>query len=121
MTNKIALIVEDDTINLQIMQDILTSHGFTVVTAVSLRDAQRQAELQERLDLALLDLNLPDGLSTALMPGLKAKFPNIMVIVMSSANPEEVEAILQEYPVDKFLSKPFDPQWLLKEVLRFDL
>ena len=55
-----ALLVDDDADAAETMAMLISSEGFTVATAGSLREARRQMALQEP-DIVLLDLILPDG------------------------------------------------------------
>jgi len=55
-----ALLVDDDADAAETMAMLISSEGFTVATAGSLREARRQMALQEP-DIVLLDLMLPDG------------------------------------------------------------
>lgn len=54
------LIVEDNVDSAEMMAALVTTEGFTVAVANSLRDARRQFALHPP-DLVLLDLQLPDG------------------------------------------------------------
>jgi DNA-binding NtrC family response regulator len=55
-----ALIVDDDVDAASTLRDLIAGKQFTVATAHTLRDANRQIALQQP-DVVLLDLQLPDG------------------------------------------------------------
>jgi DNA-binding NtrC family response regulator len=55
-----ALIVDDDVDAATTLRELIASKAFTVATAHTLRDANRQIALQQP-DVVLLDLQLPDG------------------------------------------------------------
>jgi DNA-binding NtrC family response regulator len=55
-----ALIVDDDVDAATTLRDLIAGKQFTVATAHTLRDANRQIALQQP-DVVLLDLQLPDG------------------------------------------------------------
>ena len=67
--------------------------GFTVVQAGSLTEARR---LLEGVDVAILDLSLPDGNGADLIPELHAASPHATVVILtSSIDPGEVAQALQ--------------------------
>src|SRR5436309_15973820 len=65
-----ALVVDDESDSADMMAALISTEGFTVATAGSLRDARRQMALQEP-DIVLLDLMLPDGNSMQLFGDAK--------------------------------------------------
>ena len=54
------LIVEDDVATRTFLADNLTADGYDLLVAATLRDALRTLEYH-RVDLAVVDLGLPDG------------------------------------------------------------
>lgn len=67
--------------------------GFTVEQAASLAEAR---EMLEGVDVAILDLGLPDGSGAVLIPELHAVNPDAMAVVLtSSVDPAETERALQ--------------------------
>ena len=76
-----ALVVDDEPDSAETTAMLISSEGFTVATAGSLRDARRQIALQEP-DIVLLDLKLPDGNGMELLQDLKA-LPNTEVVLVT--------------------------------------
>lgn len=76
-----ALLVDDDADAAETMAMLISSEGFTVATAGSLRDARRQISLQEP-DIVLLDLMLPDGSGMELFADAKA-LPNTELVLIT--------------------------------------
>jgi two-component system, NtrC family, response regulator AtoC len=76
-----ALLVDDDADAAETMAMLISSEGFTVATAGSLRDARRQISLQEP-DIVLLDLMLPDGSGMELFNDAKA-LPNTELVLIT--------------------------------------
>jgi DNA-binding response OmpR family regulator len=114
---KITLIVEDDLIHKGIIQDILSHKGFQVFSASNLQEALTIIKREKTMDIAILDIHLPDGLGTNLIPDLKDRYPLIKIIVCSSVDKEDVKTLLQGFAIHKFIQKPFDPMVLLNEIL----
>ncbi len=118
MTAKTVLITEDDPTNLSIMQDLLLMQGVSPITAKLLQEAKTKIHEGSHLDLAILDVNLPDGLGTTLIPLLKEKYPAIGIFVVSSIEHHELAALIGENTIDMFLQKPFEPQHFVQEVTK---
>ena len=76
-----ALVVDDEPDSAETTAMLISSEGFTVATAGSLRDARRQIALQEP-DIVLLDLKLPDGNGMELLQDLKT-LPNTEVVLVT--------------------------------------
>jgi DNA-binding response OmpR family regulator len=60
---------------------LLEDDGHRVVEAATLAEAR--ARLDAPLDVAILDLHLPDGLGTVLVAELRARHPGAAIVVMS--------------------------------------
>jgi len=115
MDKKHILIVDDDPGLLELLEEYLSSNGYSVACAAN------GTELEQRLaeknaDLLLLDLMLPgeDGLSLARkLRASGAKLP----IIMLSARGEDIDRIVGlEVGADDYLAKPFNPRELLARI-----
>jgi adenylate cyclase len=110
------LAVDDVPQNLRLLEAVLTSNGFEVVTAATGEEALLQV-LKEKPDLVLLDIMLPgiDGYEVCrrLRADPKTSFLPV-VMVTASGLPEKVKAI--EAGADDFVPKPFDQLELLARV-----
>jgi formate transporter len=118
------LVVDDDPDFVEITDMILTKEGYSVTSAASGEKAL-QAMKEERPDLVLLDVMMAtplDGVALsrkmALDPALKA----IPIIMISSIDSSRHAALLPDdlhIPIDAWISKPVDPDHLLKTIRRF--
>jgi DNA-binding response OmpR family regulator len=118
------LLVDDDPDILEAMSVVLTTHGYTVVTA---RDGQEGlAKLRsEKPDLMVLDLMMPrmDGFAVCeeLLDPRWAKLSNIPIIILTSVREDagrrryELGTGLQ-LRVSDYIEKPVDPGTLLSRV-----
>ena len=76
-------------------------------------------DLNGRLDVALLDLALPDGDGTELIAELRRSNPAIKVMVLSATIwPRRVEELLLQAEVDAVLDKWKAPTQIAREVRR---
>jgi len=110
------LAVDDVPQNVRLLEAVLTSNGFEVVTAATGEEALLRV-LKDKPDLVLLDIMLPgiDGYEVCrrLRADPKTSFLPV-VMVTASGLPEKVKAI--EAGADDFVPKPFDQLELLARV-----
>lgn len=108
------LIVEDEIDLGEILQDYLTSEGFSA-TLVSDGEVGLQKILTEKWDLVLLDLMLPkrDGLSICQEVRKISQVP----IIMTTAKVEEIDRLIGlELGADDYICKPFSPREVVARV-----
>lgn len=115
MSHKL-LIVEDDTFVLGLLGALLESKGYQIVQ-VSTGKEMFAAFSQERFDLILLDLGLPDEDGFVLLRQLRTT-SNIPVIVLTSRLDVEDRVLALELGADDFLSKPADHREIALRISR---
>jgi len=116
MSGKI-LIVDDETANRMLLEELLRSRGYEVVGA-----GDGQAALEEfaraQPDLVLLDVMMPriDGLEVCsqLKSSPESRLTPVVLVTGLSATEDRVRGL--EAGADDFLSKPFDRSELLARV-----
>ena len=81
--------------------------GLQVVgEAGSLAEARREAaEKAERIDLAVVDLLLPDGIGTELIGDLRRINPEVPVLVLTVAGGADLYAWVRSMGADEMISK----------------
>ena len=104
-----ALLVDDDEDFLGGLTEIATQEGFAVATAGSLK-AARDHLLREPVDIAVVDLSLPDGRGTELLEELKDT-PTDVIIVSGVATVDSAIEALRLGALD-YLLKPLDARRL---------
>src|SRR6266851_8261061 len=101
------LAVDDDDALRQVLGRVLTRAGHTVYTAAGVAQALEAAQ-QHPPDLALLDLSLPDGDGVELGKQLRARHPELPMILLTAYplrlrdNPDLAR------PFARVLTKPAD-------------
>jgi diguanylate cyclase (GGDEF)-like protein len=115
--NCLILVVDDVSINLQIMSEALESAGYEITLASSGKQALERMELV-RPDLVLLDLMMPDMNGFEVCDKIKSNLnlADIPIIFITASN--EQEHILQAFDkgaVD-YIVKPFNTYELLARV-----
>jgi DNA-binding NarL/FixJ family response regulator len=77
-----------------------------IAQAGSLADARREAaEKGERIDLALVDLLLPDGIGTELIRDLRADGSEVPVLVLTVARGPDLYNWVRSMGADEMISK----------------
>lgn len=106
------LLLEDDTILSQTLCDILREHGFDV-TAVEKGQHAIDLTFENRYDIYLFDINLPDMNGIDLLKSLKEAEDTTPAIFIS-AN-EDIQTIARGFNVgaEDYIKKPFMPEELL--------
>jgi len=108
------LVIEDEPKIAQVARDYLEHAGMRVVTATDGRSGLRAVQ-QEKPDLVVLDLRLPDvdGLDVARILRQGSAVP----IVMLTARSEETDKLVGlELGADDYMTKPFSPKELVARV-----
>jgi DNA-binding response OmpR family regulator len=109
------LIIDDDRELAAMLDEFLTTEGFTVASVGDAVGAM--AALERRLpDLVLLDIMLPGRSGLELLRDLRARHPRLPVMMLT-ARGEPVDRIIGlELGADDYLPKPFDPRELAARV-----
>lgn len=123
MAGKI-LVVDDDPDFVEIIRTILLAEGYEVTTAANGDQALQKVRV-DRPSLILLDIMMStvlDGVSVSQAlredPELRT-IPLIMVSSIASTEHAELFPTDEYLHVDRWLSKPIQPQELLKAVKRY--
>jgi DNA-binding NtrC family response regulator len=112
------LIVDDESSLRTALFRVLDRQGFHVITANCKREAEALAASDQPLDLALVDLRLPDGDGIELMSKIKAAHPNCQVIILTGHGSIEVAVRATQSGAFHFVTKPFNMDELLSIVSR---
>jgi two-component system cell cycle response regulator len=111
------LVVDDVPANVRLLDARLQAEYFEVRTALNGRQALDMAE-QERLDLVLLDVMMPDMTGFEVCAALKAnpRTANIPVVMVTSLDQPEDRVRGLEAGADDFLTKPISETALMARV-----
>lgn len=105
---KAVLVVDDRETSRFALRALLESEGYQVDEAGSLAEARARLHCA-RLDLAIVDLHLGDGLGTELVDDLKALHPRAAVVMMSGSDEAAAAGTLQ-------LTKATSPELVLRQI-----
>ena len=110
------LIIEDDKALLETLKSFLDVENFKVTTAT---DGEKGFQLacQEKIDLIVLDLNLPSLSGLELCKRLRIKGIMMPIIMMTGEKKDEIDKVLGlELGADDYLTKPFGTKELLARI-----
>lgn len=112
--------VEDDARNAALLQAALVPAGYRLTVVNSLAEA-RSRLVDERPDLVLVDVGLPDGSGLELVRELRATpaTADVPIIVSSARVLAADRAAADEAGCDAFLAKPISLSELLSTVARY--
>ena len=98
------LIVEDEKDILKRLSMFLSEHNFNIIVASSIDEVYEKTDAS--IDLALLDINLPDGKGDELIKYFKER--DIRIIITTVKNDSNFIAKALDNGVDDYITKPFD-------------
>lgn len=115
LNKKKILLVDDEPELLKLVSDILEDDGFSDLVTADTAAGGAAAAREERPDLAILDVMLPDGDGFSLMRKMRA-FTDIPVIFLTAKDEAADKLAGLGLGADDYIVKPFLPQELLLRV-----
>lgn len=113
-TEPLVLAVDDEAGVLRLIKLELTTQGFRVITAGGGEEALRMAE-EQRPDIALLDIVMPDMTGLEVMRKLRER-TTIPIILLTAKGGDADKVRGLELGADDYLAKPFSPEELSARV-----
>jgi PAS domain S-box-containing protein len=102
------MVVDDESIILDLIEDILASDGYKIFTAENGLDAMRIYEVQPmQFDLVILDVIMPKMDGRELFYKMRELNPSVKIIITSGFSKPDIREELLEQGADGFLQKPF--------------
>ena len=108
-----------------LMRDALTMlvqrvrPGLKVVSVAKLNSLESTVERQGPPELFCLDLKLPDTLGLSSVHAVKAKFPDVPLVVVTGSEASECEAACLEAGANLFLEKASPPSAIIEGLRTF--
>jgi PAS domain S-box-containing protein len=104
------LIVDDNPANVRLLEEVLTSNGYTSVLTIT--DSRETVDLYKSFqpDLVLLDINMPHLNGYQVMEQLKEVEPEgyVPILVLTALQDNETRLRSLKFGAKDFLSKPFN-------------
>lgn len=114
---QIVMVIEDSPALRGLIKDILFRKGLDVLMAENFADARALITRQlGQAELVLLDINLPGGSGFELLAQIRER-SSVPVFILSAVGRQEQIQRSQQYGVQGFIEKPFNPRELAQKVL----
>jgi len=113
MSQQKILIVDDEQTLRSALFRIFSRRGYQVITTSSIAEAERVITTTSDLELALVDVKLPDGDGIDLISTLKQKYNDIPVVVLTGFASIEVAVQATKRGAYHFMTKPFNIEELV--------
>ena len=115
----VVLLADDEPLVRRVARRVLRHAGMEVIEAVDGEDAvARMREHRDRVDVVLLDLDMPRMSGEMAFPRLKALSPGVKVVISSGYVDRDREETLRAAGVDDILHKPYDSLALVQAIAR---
>ena len=110
------VLIVDDVVTLGLMlKTWFSKKGFEAKTAISIGDARKSIQ-EQKPDLIISDLRLPDGSGLDLIKWVKEHYSDIVIIVMTSyADIQTAVECIRSGAYD-YVEKPLNPEEVLKKI-----
>jgi DNA-binding response OmpR family regulator len=109
------LLVDDDASFVKAAAVFLGSHGYQTIKTYSGREAVLEAQ-EQSIDLAIIDLHLPDLSGVRVAQEVRRVRPSAVVIMISSDDSDEARHRCMDAGAWAFLAKPLPPRELLSRI-----
>ena len=115
MTEKKALVIDDEQIVLDSVKRILDEGNYVVETTLSGRQGLEWA-LQKRYDVVLTDVRMPDIGGMLVLRDIKRAKPALPVLIITGYATVRSAVQAMKLGASEYIEKPFTPEELLKAV-----
>ena len=116
MTDKLILIVEDEEDILELLEYTLQKNGYETIGFLNINKKLEKVLDEEKIDLILMDRNLPGIEGTTFINQIREKGYNSPVIYLTAKDKDEDILEGFESYADDYITKPFNIQELLARV-----
>lgn len=115
--NATVLVLDDTVANRELLRSILEPHGYRVVTAATIAEAEDEVS-RAAPDLIIADVHLRDGTSLDFIAVLRGneRYQRLPVLIQSASAEDLERDGLAALPGIKLLPRPMDTEHLLQEV-----
>lgn len=111
------LSVDDSKVIRDLVESILTEHGHQVITANDGVEGLKAAR-QQKFDLVLCDINMPNMNGISMVNKLRAidNYQHTPIVMLTTENSDFKKSKAKEMGATGWLLKPFDPERLMNAV-----
>ncbi|MBX3040567.1 MAG: sigma-54-dependent Fis family transcriptional regulator [Bdellovibrionaceae bacterium] len=114
-TNRVLILDDESSLRTALFR-VLDRKGLNVLTANRIEEARTICQGDTPLDLAIVDLNLPDGDGIEFMGWLKSQYPSCEVVILTGHGSIESAIRATQKGAFHFVTKPFNLEELMSLV-----
>lgn len=120
MTGEKILIVEDDSMNMELFRDLLEAHGYHIYEAIDAPEAIEQAR-ENKFDLILMDIQLPgmDGLTATKIIKDDSKNKDTPLVALTAYAMKGDKERMEVAGCDGYITKPINTKKFFDTVATF--
>ncbi|KPK88112.1 MAG: hypothetical protein AMS27_00650 [Bacteroides sp. SM23_62_1] len=110
------LIVEDDLANYKLLESLFKKTKINILWAKSGIEAIKTCEICNKINIILMDIQLPemDGFEASKI--IKSKHPDIPVIILTASVADGESIRADDFICDRIVSKPFNLNHLINTI-----
>jgi DNA-binding response OmpR family regulator len=112
------LVVDDDPDIVTLVKDLLTKEGFLAFDAPDGLEGILAGTIGDPYDLIILDVMMPLADGIGVLNAVKAVRPGVPIMMLTAKASSEDIADGFRWGCDAYVTKPFDPDYLVSEVRR---
>lgn len=116
MSQKKALILEDTAANRLFFERLLMQAGFEIIAAETGEEALTKIQQEEFIDLAILDMEIPDITGLEMTARLRVFYPDTCIVVATMHDERSLMKSAFDKGCDVFLVKPHGFMELFKRL-----
>ncbi|MCX7944501.1 MAG: response regulator [Deltaproteobacteria bacterium] len=109
------LVCDDDELFRRRTSDLLQRYGYFVLEASSGLDAKDKL-IRNKIDLAIIDIILPDYDGAELAIEVREKYPDVAIVVITQRNEATLAVNLLKKGIDEYIVKPIGDEELLNVI-----
>lgn len=110
------LVADDEDVFRKLLCDFLRKDGYDVIDAENGKEALYSFQCNENIDLAILDVMMPEKNGLEVCKQIKASGRNVSVLILTAKDSDEDQIQAFESGADDYVSKPFSFPVLLLRV-----
>jgi carbon storage regulator CsrA len=120
LSNRRALIVEDEPNENRLLASYLELNGFEVITAFDGMQAMVHLAQKDRPDIVMMDMNMPhfDGRKTVAAIRQNADYKDLRIFAVTGESHDQEQVPIGPSGVDRWFTKPVDPAELVEAAWR---
>ncbi|QKG78836.1 ATP-binding protein [Tenuifilum thalassicum] len=116
LKNKILLIVEDNKPSALLLKEMLKGTGAVILHASTGKEVQTILKDKINIDVALVDIYLPDISGLELIPKIKKAQPQVKIITQTANAMDSDKKKAEEAGCDEYITKPIDKDELILKI-----